>query len=133
MARAPADLIAGEVGSDRVEPGRKFPAEVKFRPLLVNPDKTLLGGFRGVLFILQDTDQVMKQAFAVALHQIVQRGVVAAGQALHVNGILVVTGGRLHAWTPDLTLFRASGVPAKRSWPEPTRGSVSPGREACFG
>src|SRR2546429_9450390 len=133
MARAPTEPVAREIRGDRIEPGRKLLPRVVSGAVLINANETLLGEVFGVAFILQKSNEIVEQTFAVAFHQFVQSIVPTGGQSLHVNRILVITAAAAHRRRPPVIPGCASCVQAGTSSPGPRQGNVGLVPEACFG
>src|SRR5437762_3281922 len=92
-------LIAGEVGRDGVQPGRKLAAVVTLS-LSIHPRERFLSEVIRILLVVQHSEQELIHWPGVPFHQSIQRCVMAAGQALHVCPILLRSINGLHAQKP---------------------------------
>src|SRR5262245_4972614 len=88
MSSAVALEISREVGRDRIKPGGKLALSLKAFPILIDSDEGFFGQVSSLRFVLQNPQQVMKEPFSVARHEVIQSGVVAGCQSRHVAPIL---------------------------------------------
>ena len=64
--------------------------------MLKDPDERLLGQVGRIRFVLQRPEQIMEELLGMALHEIIQGGVMAGRQPCHGLRILVVAVGWIH-------------------------------------
>src|SRR5207249_1063471 len=93
-------------------PGREFVCCLVSVPILKNANEDFLGQIGGLGFVLEQAQEVMKQSFSMALHQIVEGRVVPRRQARHVVPVLFI---RIHPQLDDFT-SAASGYGCRAEW-----------------
>src|SRR5439155_25377585 len=121
-------LIAGEVGRDGVQPGRKLAAVVTLS-MSIHPRKRFLSEVIRIFFVIQHSEEELIHRSCVAFHQSIQRRVMAAGQALHVCPILLGSINALHAHRR-----KPAYPPSNVQSPDETQASASASRSnnACL-
>src|ERR1035438_10883786 len=85
MASEPAVMVAGEVGGNRIKPGGELGAGPEARAMPINAHKGFLGQVVGVVFVAQHAAEELENRLGVAGHQVVEGGIVPAGQPLHFS------------------------------------------------
>ncbi len=100
---APAEMVSSQIRGDGVKPGGKFFVRPKAGACAENADKSFLCQIVRVVFVAEHPAEKMKDRRRVAIHQIIERRVMAGGQPLHVRAVAGVC-------LPRRSLRRRRGV-----------------------
>ena len=87
MPRAPAKMIARQIRGDGEQPGGKILLRPETGARFENTDEGFLREIIRIILVVHHAAEKMKDRRGVALHQIIQRGIVAGLQLFHVRPV----------------------------------------------
>ena len=85
-----AVAVLHQIRLNRIVPRRESLTRIEPGAILKHPYESFLRRISGVLLVLQGADEVVEQFSGMALHEVVQRCVMAGGEADHVRPVAFV-------------------------------------------